>query len=226
MKSIVAIIILLLSFQLNAQDYRDTIVGKYDCRIRRYEHYPPDQYSTIWYDGNIYVTKDTFITNKVILFDSTLCHDPVIIGIPCNYNEILDSIYNFNGELYCFKSHGVFLINNDSLLLENNAKGVFAGYGGIYYSYFCHLSPIVNITKLYVIKRVRIFPCPAKDIVFFSLPESIIIRKVEVYNLIGQVQSIYAEKNKIGIVNLEKGMYILKITTSDNIQISGYFIKI
>ena len=205
------IIILLLGFtHLYGQDYRDSIVGTYNCEIKRAEYYPPNTFTTVWYSDSIYVLKDTIDMYNVVFFDSVFCNDPVIINLPCSYEEQLDEDYNFTNQVYGFESQGTFYIHNDSLYFENNAEGVFEGYGYIRYSYYCNKLYLVNVFTHQTGSLVSVFPNPANSYVsfVFNFQKGTINDMIEVRNLTGQLKAAIPLKKIKGKVVLDISMYL------------------
>jgi len=74
-----------------------------------------------------------------------------------------------------------------------------------------NLSPILN-TNSFVMSHSMVYPNPASEIVNINLEENLILEKVNIYNIMGQL--IKTEKaNNISINSFSKGTYYFEIIT-------------
>lgn len=83
---------------------------------------------------------------------------------------------------------------------------------------------MTSIEELSIIRTdVFIFPNPSNNLINIDLPESIIIQKVEIYDLSGNKKLIHYDNQKIvDISNLNQGVYFIKIETNDSIFIQKF----
>ncbi|GAA4291486.1 T9SS type A sorting domain-containing protein [Aestuariibaculum suncheonense] len=75
------------------------------------------------------------------------------------------------------------------------------------------------------IKSISLSPNPAKDFLTLNIPNSVNLKTVSIYNILGKeiINTSYLG-NKINISNLTSGMYLLKLSTTDS-NITKRFIK-
>lgn len=65
---------------------------------------------------------------------------------------------------------------------------------------------------------VKVYPNPTKDDIVITIPDEFVLKKIELYTILGQFIAHYAT-NVISIESLSKGNYFLKIHSSDGIII-------
>ena len=67
-------------------------------------------------------------------------------------------------------------------------------------------------------------PNPTKDFIYITTPES--IEKIDVYDILGKIVKTNNKNNNVDLTELSKGLYILKIATSDGIVTTKKVVKI
>lgn len=204
-----------------AQNCRDNLIGKYYCDIKRIEDYPPDYEIITWQKSTILIIPDTFSLNKILIIDSAICNDPVIVNLPCTYSENIDSNCFFSGRFTVFSSFGYINFENDSFYMNNRAKGVFAGYGGIYYYYYGQRISNSMINKIHYLP-LNLYPNPASHKIYLRT-DHVTDLKTEIINISGEVLyynqiNINNDEYSLDISFLKEGFYIIKLKSNGLIR--------
>ena len=71
---------------------------------------------------------------------------------------------------------------------------------------------------------LKIYPNPTSDFIYIA--SYLNIKEVEIFNIIGQKKKIKIDNNKINVLSLDNGTYILKVKDSNNKEFYTKFIKI
>jgi hypothetical protein len=105
---------------------------------------------------------------------------------------------------------GVFMLSNAPI----NGKKM----GTITFTYN---SSTLSISKVNLLKNIKIFPNPSKNVISISNIQNIHLKNVAIYNILGRlITEIYIEKSvsklDIKLTNMAKGMYLLKLNTFDD----------
>ena len=103
--------------------------------------------------------------------------------------------------------------------------GIFNSYNGTNSQYLIRLKgdSVFLSTTDFSKTKIILYPNPTKDILNFTLSESISATAYEIYNLLGEKVS-YGDlnTNSISVSNLANGVYIVKIRTNEGVLISKF----
>jgi ELWxxDGT repeat protein len=146
----------------------------------------------IEYNGKLYFSADNG-TNGVQLWvsDGTSIGTTMITVNPSGSSNITNLVF-FNNELYFGADAGV-------------------GIGKELYAY---KDPALATDNFQLSdSRISLFPNPSKN--YFELSNELAIEKVEVYSLQGQLVKSFEFQNQYDIANLSKGMYLVKVNTTE-----------
>lgn len=88
----------------------------------------------------------------------------------------------------------------------SSTNGAYSGQVRVY-----DLSPVLSSDN-FVLSHFSVYPNPASDIVNINLNEGLILKKVNIYNTLGQLVKT-ENKYNINVNSLSKGIYFLEIMT-------------
>ncbi len=105
---------------------------------------------------------------------------------------------------------GVFMLTNAPI--NGNRMGTIT---------FTYNSSTLSISKVNLLKNIKIFPNPAKDVISISNIQNIDLKNIAIYNVLARlIKEIPIEKSvsklDINLTNMAKGMYLIKLNTFDD----------
>ena len=161
----------------------------------------------LWCDDNAIVSLD--FTNNVV-FEELYCGD----------NNALTSLNVKNGnnalidEFDAINTPNLTCIQVDDEVAANNGDAPYNNWiidAGTSYSEDCNLG-VSELNKV----TINIYPNPVKQLLFIDGDTNLLIKSVVVYNLMGvEVYSKQIPTNTLDLSILEKGVYFLKIETTE-----------
>ncbi len=130
----------------------------------------------------------------------------------------------------------VLLLDKSSVSFTANWEGDFnSNYAyinedqdtiSVFWIAICDISHLlVNVDELDYNESFRIFPNPAKNQIFIDTRLTKLSYGVEIYSLMGKLQSIDHQDNIIDVSRLKEGVYIVRFTTKNNNQIIKKIVK-
>ncbi|GAB4299797.1 MAG: hypothetical protein Kow0068_23220 [Marinilabiliales bacterium] len=72
---------------------------------------------------------------------------------------------------------------------------------------------------------IKLYPNPCFDELHISGPQEYDMKSIEIYNCQGKMVSVFNPAKIIRIKSLKSGIYLLKITTKDELYYNRTFIK-
>ncbi len=86
------------------------------------------------------------------------------------------------------------------------------------------LQSVLNVNEE-ILKQVHIFPNPVNDFISINVPNIIQLKTVEIYSILGKRIKVLESKNsdnnlQFDVSNLNSGIYLLRLNTSDNESIT------
>jgi hypothetical protein len=170
----------------------------------------------LWCDYNAIVSLD--LSNNINL-----------IEVYCGDNNALTSLDVKNGnnneiiEFDATNTPNLTCIQVDDEVAANNGDAPYTNWivdAGVSYSENCNLG-VSEINKV----KINIYPNPVKQLLFIESDINLLIKSMVVYNLLGvEVYSKQTAANTLDLSSLEKGIYFLKVETTEG-SISKRIIK-
>jgi hypothetical protein len=85
---------------------------------------------------------------------------------------------------------------------------------------FTYNSSTLSISKVNLLKNIKTFPNPAKDVISISNIQNIELKNIAIYNILGRLvielpTEKSASKLDINLTNISKGIYLLKLNAFD-----------
>jgi len=161
----------------------------------------------LWCDFNPIVSLD--LSNNVNLFE-----------VYCGDNNALTSLNVKNGnnteiiEFDATNTPNLTCIQVDNETAANNGDAPYNNWiidGSVSYSENCNLG-ISETNKV----TINIYPNPVKQLLFIECDTNLLVKSVVVYNLLGvEVYSKQTTTKTLDLSTLEKGVYFLKIETTE-----------
>jgi ELWxxDGT repeat protein len=144
------------------------------------------------YNGKLYFTADDGINGTELwVSDGTDSGTTLVANIyPGVTSSTISDLTVFNNELY-FGATATPVIGREL---------------------YAYMDPALNTNSFSLNENtIALSPNPSKD--FFNLTTELVIEKVEVYSMLGQLVKSFEAQNKYAITDLAKGTYIVKINT-------------
>ena len=211
------IIVIVLNFNLTAQDYRDKYLGSYQCSKKM-----DIDGSISWKDVEINIDKDENDTSVIFINDTSFYNDNNCMSCPIDYY----GRYLENNRFTIFQAYGGycdFYQELDSLYLFINILNHQSHW--VHYHYYGKKEPQTLFYQNKKEGRLAFYPNPASEqIHFYNLAQGS-LHDVEIFNLLGQKQIVCLLENGIRINDLKNGVYIITVTYSDKSKGIGKFQK-
>ena len=139
------------------------------------------------------------------------------------YVNTMECFYNYGTSVsddYMKSQDFVNLLNNGSDVYAMDDMHVNEGYPifAIYYS----------VEENIADKGVPVYPNPAQDIINISFDENVNCNSVEIYSIDGRIVETFpvtSSQSTINIVNLNAGVYMMKVKMSDGKEYSEKIVK-
>ena len=209
-----------------------TSSGSFDGFLAQYTPLSNNSYSLNWankignayqdeivdavYNSNVYYTSriqnSTFGTSIFLgAFDSngnTMSYGGQLVPSLINSQNYVTGLeMNSSNELYCA---GIFGVNTD--FDPGSGVATLFPVGNAFDGFIQKMSSANLSTVEFDPSNCILHPNPSKN--YFELNSEQSIQKVEIYSMLGQLVKTFEVQNQYGISDLEKGAYVIKITTS------------
>jgi hypothetical protein len=115
----------------------------------------------------------------------------------------------------------IYVVPSQKLVIirQGNTAGGFnlaaSGFDNVLWDYINKLSCTSNsIQEIDLASSVSIYPNPAQDMIFIR--SEVLLKSITLNNCLGQLVDVKVVNDKLDISQMQKGLYFLTITSSNN----------